>query len=192
MEATTNYIPELVTAPTFSALTLEEAKKQVEVSLTDSTHDEHLLELILSAAEQVESDTGLYLCRRTLKVNCANAFDGMQLQGSPIASVSSIKYYDTSNVQQTLSATIYNFDAAHRKIHLKYLQVLPTYVDRWDAWEITYLAGYADQYSVPALAKKACLLNVAGDFYDRGDLIKESEQRKYERTVSKLRRATYP
>ena len=187
-----NYIAEVVTPATFQAVTLAQAKKQNEISTTDATHDDQLNDLIRSATDEVQRDTGLYLCRQTVRVKTDEICDGMQLQGHPIISITSIKYYDASNVQQTLATSVYNFDTAHRRIYLKYTQVWPVAIARWDAWEITYLVGYADQDSVPQLAKKACLQLIANDFYDRGDMIKESEQHKYERTINKLRRGTYP
>lgn len=187
-----NLIAEVTTAATFMPVTLQEAKKQVELSSTDTAHDDQLIGLILSAADEVHRDTGLYLCEQTLRVKIDSIDDGLQLHGQPISSITSIKYYDSANVQQTVATTIYSFDTANRTIRLKYGQTWPSAISRWDAWEIIYVAGHSSQAAIPQLAKKACLLLIANDFADRGDMVKESEQRKYERVTNKLNRGTYP
>lgn len=188
-----NLIPLVSTAPTFDPITIEQAKKQLEISLSDLSHDDHLGTLITAAREEVERDTGIVLASTSFQVLCDCMYDGMQLQRNPVQSITLIRYYDTGNAIQTLSSSIYAFDVAHRKIRLKYAQVFPaTVTERYDAWEITYLAGYSTLASVPALAKAACLLLVGHYFSDRGDMLKESDQRKYDKLVAKLQRGTYP
>jgi len=81
-----------------------------------------------------------------------------------------------------------------RKVHLKYQQYWPTaIVDRWDAVEVIYVAGYTSARRVPAIAKQAMLLLV-GYYFDanRGDNDRSNDLQAYERLVSRFMRSTYP
>jgi len=193
MYDTCNLIPTVSVVPTFLPITLEEAKKQIEHPTSDDTHDDHLRKLIEIAVDKVQRDTGMYLCSQTLSVNTHELCDGMQLQGFPISSITSLKYYDSGNVQTTLSTSVYSLNAAHRKIQLNYYQLFPVTTVRWDAWEIKYVVGYSSVYTVPPLAKAACLLLIGRFFLlDRGDLLKEPNTKSYENMIQNLCRGTYP
>lgn len=121
-------------------------------------------------------------------------YDEIYLPKRPIASITSVKYYDTSNVQQTLATTVYGLDAASRAVRLKHLQDWPTTVlDRWDTWEITYVCGYASASLVPAISKQAMLLLVGKYFENRDMLIGATyTDRAYEALVAKFIRSSYP
>lgn len=183
-----NYRPILVTAPTTDAVTIEQAKKQCEIAESDTAHDEHLYQLIDRARDEFEADCDLCIKSQTWRVYTDDMDDGMQLQKGPIQSITSIKYYDNTNTQQTLATSVYGFDAANRKIRLKYDQVWPPFTSRWDAWEITYLCGYS---TVPPMAVQAMLILIEKYFLGRESL-KEPEFRTYQRLVSKMQRSTYP
>jgi uncharacterized phiE125 gp8 family phage protein len=181
-----------VTAPTFEPVTVAQARKQVELAESDRAHDEQLELLIQAAREQLEADTDLVLGQKTVKVYDDDFDAAMQLQLRPIQSITSVKYYDTGNSLQTLSTSYYDFDAANRKVVLKYNQTWPAVIlGRYDAVEITYVCGYASQALIPALAKQACLLLV-GNYFEGRDMLKESDAKTYDRIVAKLMRSTYP
>lgn len=183
-----NYRPILVTAPTADAVTLSQAKKQCEIAEFDPTHDDHFLALIDRAREELEIDCDMCICPQTWRVYTDDMEDEMQLQKGPIQSITSIKYYDINNVQQTLSTSIYGFDVANRTIRLKYNQSWPSTITRWDAWEITYLCGYSN---VPPMAQQAMLILIEKYFLGR-EALKEPEFKTYERLVAKMQRSTYP
>lgn len=78
------------------------------------------------------------------------AFSGMlygeiRLPRSPASSITTIKYYDVSGTQQTMSSTVYQTDFVSQPA-----RVLPAYNQAWPAtqWprlnavEITFVAGY--------------------------------------------------
>lgn len=183
-----NYRPILVTAPTVDAVTIEQAKKQCEIAESDTAHDTHLYQLIDAARQQLEEDCDMCICSQTWRVFADDMDDGMQLQKGPIQSITSIKYYDSSNAQQTLSTSVYGFDVANRMIRLKYDQVWPSFTNRWDAWEVTYLCGFA---TVPPLAKQAMLMLIETYFLER-EVMRESDLKKYQRLVGLMQRSTYP
>lgn len=183
-----NYRPILVTAPSVDAVTIEQAKKQCEIAESDTAHDEHLYQLIDRARDEFEADCDLCISSQTWKVYTDDMEDGMQLYKGPIQSITSIKYYDTNNTQQTLSTSIYNFDSANRMIRLQYNQLWPVATTRWDAWEITYLCGFS---TIPPMAVQAMLILIEKYFLGR-EALKEPEFRTYQRLVNKMQRSTYP
>lgn len=183
-----NYRPTLVTAPTVDAVTIEQAKKQCEIAESDTAHDQHLYELIDRARDEFETDCDLCISPQTWRVYTDAVEDCMQLQKGPIQSITSIKYYDTSNVQQTLATSVYGFDVANRKVMLKYNQSWPSITTRWDAFEITYICGYS---TVPPMAVQAMLILVERYFLGR-ETFREPEFKTYQRLVNKMQRSTYP
>jgi len=184
----------LVTAPVSEPITLAEAKKQLELSPTDTAHDAQLSLLIQAAREQWEADTDSACLTQTWKVT-AEEFDDdeIYLPKRPVQSITHVKYYDSGDVLQTLSTSVYDLDQSCRAVRLKNLQVWPAVSDRWDAITITYVAGYAQSYLVPAIAKQAMLLLV-GYYFDanRGDNDRNNDQRAYEALVTKFMRSNYP
>jgi uncharacterized phiE125 gp8 family phage protein len=184
----------LVTAPVSEPITLAEAKKQLELSPTDTAHDAQLSLLIQAAREQWEADTDSACLTQTWKVT-AEEFDDdeIYLPKRPVQSITHVKYYDSGDVLQTLSTSVYDLDQSCRAVRLKNLQVWPAVSDRWDAITITYVAGYTQSYLVPAIAKQAMLLLV-GYYFDanRGDNDRNNDQRAYEALVTKFMRSNYP
>ena len=175
-------------------MTLLQAKKQLEIASTDTAHDNQLQLLIQAAREQWEHDTDSCVLTQTLTCTAEYLCDGIEIPKRPIQSITSIKYYDTSNVQQTLSTAVYSLDAPRRQIRLKYLQSWPDNLDRWDSILITYVAGYTTVGNVPAIAKQAILLLIAHYFENRDMLLNVAmEQVKaYEMLVRRYQRSTYP
>lgn len=186
--------PTTVTGPTQEPVTLTQAKKQLEIPSDLSDHDEQLIEVIQQAREQWEHDTDTALLTQTLSVTASHFWDGMELPRRPIQSISSITYFDGDNSQQTLASSIYQLDAPNRRIRLAYLQNWPTTAIRWDAITITYVAGYAARSSIPGMAKRAILLQLARWFEDRDMLVTSSmsEQQAYDRLVHRMIRSNYP
>jgi uncharacterized phiE125 gp8 family phage protein len=186
-------IAETVTKPTAEPVTLSEAKKQLEIATSDTSHDTHLAALIGAAREQWEHDTDSVTCFQTLRLRVGNFFDGFKLLKGPIHSVTSIQYYDGNNTLQTLSASLYQLHVD--EIRLAYQVSLPSIVSRWDAWQVTYKAGYSqDGQSVPEAARAAILMLVAHYFENRDMLMAEALQtmRPYEMLVRRFMRASYP
>lgn len=183
-----NYRPILVTAPTADAVTLAQAKKQVEIADSDTAHDEHLYELIDRARDEFESDCDLCISTQSWKVYADQLYDGMQLHKGPIQSITSITYYDTNNVVVTLPTTIYNFDTANRKIRLQWNQLWPVATVRWDAFEINYVCGFA---TLPPMAVQAMLILIEKYFLGR-EPSREPDFKTYQRLVNKMQRSTYP
>lgn len=184
----------LVTGPTLEPVTLAEARKQLELSPSDTAHDDHLTLLIQAAREQWEHDTDSCCLTQTWRVNLAG-FCGyeIELPKRPVQSVI-VTYYDASNVSQTLSTSIYSLDTASRRIVLTSLQSWPVTYERWDAVTVTYVAGYTSAANVPAIHKQAMRLLISHYFENRDMLMGAALQSMpaYEALVSRFLRSTYP
>lgn len=186
-------IAEVVTKPTAEPVTLSEAKKQLEIASSDTSHDTHLAALIGAAREQWEHDTDSVTCFQTLRLRVASIFDGFKLLKSPIHSITSIQYYDGNNTLQTWASNQYQLHVD--QIRLAYLVTLPVSASRWDAWQVTYKAGHSqDGQSVPEAARAAILMLVAHYFENRDMVMSDALQamRPYEMLVRRFMRASYP
>lgn len=184
----------LVTPPVAEPVTLAEAKKQLELASSDTAHDAHLALLIQAAREQWEADTDSCCLSQTWKVY-AEEFDDdeIYLPKRPIQSVTHVKYYDASNVQQTLSTSVYSLDDAARAVRLDSLQVWPAVYDRFDAITITFVAGYTSAAALPAIHKQAILLLV-GKYFENRDMQVSGAytDAAYDALVTKFIRSNYP
>ena len=185
--------PTVITEPATEPITIHEAKRQVELASSDTNHDTALLLIIQQAREQWEHDTQEFFITRTMRLTL-NVLDEMQFPHRPVTAMSSIKYYDLNNTQQTLSSAVYQLDSVNSRLRLAYNQTWPVYIDRWDSIEINYTLGtHTDSTTVPAAAKQAMLLLVGYYFSgNRGDDDRPNDMRAYESLVRKYMRSTYP
>lgn len=185
--------PERTVAPASEPITLAEAKLHLNIAEDDSTYNSEINGLIQAAREQWEHDTDSAVISQTFRIRVAVMQDGLFLPKRPITAIATLKYYDASDALQTLSTTVYSLDTANRTIRLNRLQVWPVTSLRWDAWEITYVCGYANAAAVPAIAKRAMLMLIA--YYhdaNRGDNDRPNDLRHYEKLVARYMRDTYP
>lgn len=185
----------LVTPPVLKPVTLAQAKKHCEVPIDDTVHDDQLEMLIDAATSQFENDCDICLLTQTQRVYMEYwCNDEIYLPKRPVQSVTTIKYYDDSNIQQTLSTSIYSLNAPERAVQLSFDQVWPSVAtDKWDAIEITYVCGYTSASAVPASARHAVLLLVGYYFgQNRGDNDRPNDMRAYKNLVNQFIRDSYP
>ena len=183
----------LSVAPTVEPITKTEVKRHLSIAESDTSHDNELDVLIESSRLKLEEDTGLAVVSQTYTQVFPVFADGLRLARKPVSSVSSIQYYDGANSSQTLSSSVYAFDATTQQIRLKADQSWPDVYSRWDAITVTFVAGYASAAAVPANIKHALLTLCAFYFdVDRGDNPNPVYPRTYYNLISNVTRATYP
>lgn len=184
---------EVVVAPAVEPVSITEARSHVELAASDSNHDTELARAIEDARQQWERDTSEYFITRTMRLTL-DSLDEIQFPHRPVTAIASVKYYDSTNTQQTLSTSVYQLDTANNRLRLAYDQSWPTYLDRWDSIEINYTLGsHSDETTVPAVAKRAMLLLVGYYFRaNKGDDDRAYDLQAYERLVAKHMRSTYP
>ena len=161
--------PVRTVAPAADLVSLAEAKAQCRVD--DSDSDVLITALIKAATDHLDGYSGVLgraLITQTWAVDFGGFSELMRLPVGNLLAVSSITYYDSANVQQTLSASVY---AAHNDhfgplLITKPDQQWPTTYARPDAVRVTWTAGYgATSAAVPAAIKQAALLLI-GHWYD--------------------------
>lgn len=166
----------VVTASTTEPVSRTEAKLHLRA---DGSDEDNLIDrLIIAAREYCEPIARRAFMPQTLLM----AFDGwpvsaernyLELLRPPVQSVSHIKYYDSSGVLQTMSASDYVADlvASPARIYLADGASWPSEALRAGlAIEVTYVAGYADADAVPARYKQAMLLLV-GHWYENREQV---------------------
>lgn len=146
--------------------------------LTDLKEDSALMlqikPYLVAARQSIEEELiSLKTTQRTYELrlddwNTALNCDGeIILPACPLVSITSIKYDDTSEVEQTLSAAAYQADTASMPGRIRWsgAVTLPAVFDKPNAVRIRYVAGYgaaaatdAGQSAVPYPLKAAIML----------------------------------
>jgi len=158
--------PVRTVAPTETPVTLAEVKAHLRVDHSDE--DELISGLIDAATAHIDGYSGILgraLVTQSWKIE-VDDWDDLDLPLSPVASITSVKYYDGSNAQQTLAATVYQLvnRAGGSCAELKYGQTWPVTYTRADAIEVIFVAGYGAASAVPQAIKLAMLLLI-GHWY---------------------------
>jgi uncharacterized phiE125 gp8 family phage protein len=184
-------------APTAEPVSAADAKKQLEIASSDTSHDDHITDAIIAAREQFEHDTPYVSVRQTFELildQFPQGGDSIYFPVQPVAALSSVTYMDGST-QQTLATTVADLDRKKRSLALKYDQEWPSIEEQTDAIVITFTAGYASASGVPRLIRQAILLQVAKWFEDRDMMYSQSPEQfdlAYERIIRRLMRSSYP
>ena len=159
----------LITPPTTFPIDLASAKLHCRVDIADD--DTLITALITAATEMAEQKTGRAIMTQTLELTLDAFPEAFELTRVPVQSVTSVKYYDTTGAQQTLSNTLYALDAADdfgfAHISPVYAGVWPNTRDQINAVAVRYVAGYADAASVPQSIKNWILLMVSTMYANR-------------------------
>lgn len=153
----------LITAPSSSPVTLAEAKLACRFDPTDLDAD--ITAMIADATRLVEHETGQCLMPQTWELTLDAFPDAFELTRVPVASITSIKYYDIAGVQQTLAGSAYTLDMADAYGNAFAVPVYgtdwPATRDQVNAVALRFVAGYADAASVPSHLKRQVKILVA-------------------------------
>jgi uncharacterized phiE125 gp8 family phage protein len=152
----------LITAPASYPVTLEEAKLQCRV---DSSDEDTLLNgLIAAATDYVELYTGRAIVSQTWELVLDDFSDAMLIPKGPVSSITSVKYIDVDDVEQTISSSNYTLDGVSDPQWLVKASdyTWPEVADGVNNVIIRFVAGYA---TVPPSIKHAVLLLI-GQWFD--------------------------
>lgn len=183
-------IPAVSVAPTFEAVNLGEVKAHLRLELDDTDEDAYLKMLIATAREWCQNYQGRThpTTTWTLTLDEFPANDEpIILPMPPLASVSSITYYDSSNVLQTLSSSLYIVDTKREpgRVAVAWEQSWPDTADRVAAVTVTYVAGTTAVLVSPSV-KHAMLLLIAHWHENREAVLTGTISKEMEFTVSAL------
>jgi uncharacterized phiE125 gp8 family phage protein len=184
-----------IVEPASEPVTLDEAKRQCNVVATDE--DAALSGWIRTARELVESESNRSLLPQTWRLRIRDwPAEKLELPKPPLIAVSSVKYYDSAGVEQTLPATYYAVDSDREPGVLWRDEdaIWPATDERPNGITITYTAGYADADAVPWRAKQAILLLVAHWYRVREAVgqVGEEVALAYQSLVRSLKPGGYP
>jgi len=165
----------LITAPSTTPVDLATAKLQAKV---DGSVEDTLLTAMLQAATDLVQD---YIQRQLMQATwelqlthwCTDADGYIKLPNAPLVKVESVKYDNSANQEQTLSASEYQVDTTAEPGRIRFTGTLPSVYDKPNAIRIRYVAGYgpdgaseaAQQAAIPARAKIG-ILRAFTDFYE--------------------------
>lgn len=161
--------PVRTVAPAEGLLTLDDVKAQCRI---DSSDEDALVQgLIDAVTARLDGYSGI-LGRALIEQTWRQDFDGfddaLRLPLGDLMAVSSVTYYDGSNVSQTLATTIYTAfsDEIGPYVALKPDQSWPVTYSRADAVRVTWTAGFgAAATDVPQAIRHAALLMIS-QWYD--------------------------
>lgn len=155
------------TAAASDPVSVSEAKAHCRVDI--STDDTYITALITAATEAVQTRTGRQLVNATFRAawDTLPASGEFPLMREPVSAVSSVKYYDADETQQTLDDTEYWVDLESTPPRVVLRDGFPSlYGWRPGLIQIVFVAGYgASGSSVPAALKQAVMLLV-GHWYE--------------------------
>ena len=142
----------LVTAPTAAAISTTDAKLFLRV---DADTEDDMIDSFVSAATEYGQrylDRQFITATRREEMDNFPSGDVIALPYGPLATVTHVKYYNTSNVLTTLAAASYVLDTSRLpgRIVLAEGYSWPWTYDRPNAVQITYTCGYGDADDVPA------------------------------------------
>lgn len=159
----------LITPPTTYPVTLAEAKLHCRVDVADD--DALITALITAATEMAETKTGRAIMSQTWELTLDSFPDAFELTRTPVQSITSVRYFDTAGVQQTMLNTLYSLDTADE---FGYAYVVPAYNGTWpdtrdqiNAVSVQYVAGYVNAGLVPQGIKQWVLLTIATMYENR-------------------------
>jgi|SRR3990167_5335940 len=167
----------VTTAPTIEAVDLAAAAEWLRLGDIEDVQDiePNIGGLLKAARITVENVTNRTLCTTVLKLTLDGwpACGVIRLPRSPVASVGSVKYYDTTGTQQTLSSSAYQADllSAPARIEPAYGYVWPSLYSRMNAVEVNYTAGATSPLLVSDTIKLAIKMLVAHWYESREPII---------------------
>ncbi len=178
-------------APTVEPVSLAEAKQQCRVDASVTDEDLLITSYIKSAREFCEGlDWRAYLTQTCeLWLDEWPCDDEIYIPCAPLQSVSSITYYDTSDVAHTLDTSIYFVDTVGEpgQVHLRAYKSWPAIALRdYNAVCITFVAGWQTPEQVPETIKQAIRLLVGHWYENREDTLTGTINRIIENGVRAL------
>lgn len=157
------YRPVLVTAPSATPVSLTEVKNGLGISV--STHDTVLTALIGVAVSHFDGWTGILgrcLMTQAWRQDFVCFDRELLLPLRPVSAITSVKYDDTSAVEQTISDTNYTLQTGSLGSYIQFKSTysFPSLNNEKPSVRVTYAAGYADAASVPGAIRQAIILMV--------------------------------
>lgn len=159
--------------PAVKPVSLADAKLDLRV---DQSDEDTLIESLISAAtDYLEADNGAinkaFVTQTwTLSVKCPDRNYRIWLPVTPVQSITSIKYFDADNVEQTLTVSDFYFHGDEDWAYIEPKQGVnwPSVYDRLDAITVEFVAGFGDaETDIPESIRHAIRLLVVHWYTNR-------------------------
>lgn len=153
----------LITPASLKPVTLLEAKSHLKVTQDD---DDSLIDIYLDAAtERCENYRQSVIMSSEWEVYLRDWHCNVNLQKHPVSAINSVKYYDSSNVLQTVSSSNYRLLDFRVPARLEFDTDydFPEFKDREYPIVVNFQAGYLAASSVP-VGIKHIILGELGTF----------------------------
>jgi len=163
---------QVITPASTYPVSLTEAKSHLKV---DTTADDTYITSIIKAATQLSEEyTNRFFIDTVIDQTCSDFAQLQTLFKSKVSAVAHVKYYDSDNSLQTLSATVYDTQLNYEpsQIQLANNQNFPSITKRNDAVVARYTVGYGSAASdVPEIIKQAILLTIGNFYQNRNSVV---------------------
>jgi uncharacterized phiE125 gp8 family phage protein len=136
---------------------------------TQATLDDDFLDECITAGRlQAEAFSGWTLIDTVWTLTLDSFPTDFELPHAPLDSVTSIKYYDENNAQQTLAAAYYQVDTLSvlPRIKLNDGYSWPTTYDKMNAVEVIFKTGYGTLTTDVPKNKRMAVMFYAADMYE--------------------------
>jgi len=162
---------QVITPASTYPVSLTEAKSHLKV---DTTADDTYITSIIKAATQLSEEyTNRFFIDTVIEQYASSFADLQTLFKSKVSAVAYVKYYDSDNSLQTLSATVYDTQLNYEpsQIQLAENQSFPSITKRNDAVVARYTVGYGSASDVPEIIKQAILLTIGNFYQNRNSVV---------------------
>jgi len=160
---------QITVQPATEPITTAEAKTHLRVDFSDE--DDYIDTLITTARKYCESYTNKVFITQTWRQNLDIFPNVFKLKVNPVISLTSIKYYDTNEVQQTITDSSDNYQLDNlsdvAKIHEGLVNSFPAVGSTINPIEIISVCGYGAADDVPSDIKHAIKLMVSHLYENR-------------------------
>lgn len=153
----------ILTPGSYTTLTLALFKEHLKWESTDTTEDNKMQSALTRAIKMAEVYTRRVIDPTTWQTYLTSFYD-FTFDIAPIAAISSVKYYDSSNNIQTLDAAKYTFinKGADSYAEMEFKSDLPALYDRHEPVIVEFTAGYST-YPVDLVD---IIMQQAADFFE--------------------------
>ncbi len=163
----------LITPPASYPITVDEVKADRRV--THSVDDTRIAAMIAAATSVAEQLTRRALVQQTWMMTLDIFPSAFTIDKTPVQSITSLTYFDSQGILQTLAADQYSLDNSSYSGPAYVVPALnvswPSTRDQINSVMLTFVAGYA---AVPAEVKAWMLLYV-GTMYEHRELITDRQ-----------------
>ena len=162
----------VLVANTTQLISTADAKLFLKVDVSDD--DDVINSIVKAATESAQEYTNRFFLSTTLEQYGTTFADIRNLFKSPVSEITVVKYYDTDNVQQTLSTSVYQVTPAIEPstLMLKVDQSYPDVADREDAVLVKYTVGYGTATTdVPFAIIQAVYLTIGHWYQNRQEVV---------------------